>query len=212
MTPGDPVNQPTNGAEPNRRAQRRRATNETRVSVSMDLDGSGHTEVNTGLPFFDHMLDQLGRHGRFDLRITTEGDLEVDCHHTVEDTSIVLGQVFAEALGDKAGIRRFASGLYPLDESLAEVAVDISGRPSFHWDADLAPGILLGTPPFDSSMVEHSLSSFAVNAGITLHVNLRYGSNPHHMIEAMFKGVARCLGEAVMLDGDASVPSTKGLL
>ena len=210
--PGEPVNHTPKANEQARRAQRRRDTNETKVAVSIDLDGTGQCDINTGLPFFDHMLDQLGRHGRFDLQVSCDGDLEIDCHHSVEDTSIVLGQVFAEALGDKAGIRRFASGLYPLDESLAEIAVDISGRPSFHWNADLPVGILFGTPAFDSSMVEHALNSFAINAGITLHVNLRYGTNPHHMIEAIFKGVARCLGDATTVVNDGAIPSTKGVL
>jgi len=195
-----------------RQAEASRSTGETSVYVALNLDGTGKTEISTGVPFFDHMLDQIGRHGRFDLTVKTEGDIEIDCHHTVEDTSIVLGQVFAEALGDKAGVRRFASGLYPLDEALAEVALDLSGRPHFAWDVALPPGILLGTPPFDSSMAEHALGSFATNANITLHVNLKAGTNPHHIIEAIFKGVARTLGDAVERTGSNGVPSTKGVL
>lgn len=192
-------------------SQRQRSTKETEIDLSLDLDGSGVTEVDTGLPFFDHMLDQLGRHGGFDLKIKTTGDLHVDGHHTIEDTSIVLGQALAEALGDKAGVRRFASGLYPLDEALVEVAVDLSGRPFFVWDVELPEAIPLGNPPFDPSMAEHALQSLATSAGITLHVSLRRGRNVHHIIEAAFKGLARCLRDAVRVEG-SGVPSTKGSL
>jgi imidazoleglycerol-phosphate dehydratase len=188
-----------------------RSTAETSIEVSIDLDGTGTAEVATGLPFFDHMLDQLGRHGGFDLRVKADGDLHIDAHHTVEDTSIVLGQAFAEALGDKAGVRRFASGLYPLDEALVEVALDLSGRPFFVWDVEMPEAIPLGTPPFDPSLAEHALGSFATNAGITLHVSLRRGRNVHHIIEATFKGLARCLRDAVRVEG-AGIPSTKGTL
>ncbi len=207
--------QPTDVARsastPGRRSEQQRATKETEISLSLNIDGSGNTDVDTGLPFFDHMLDQLGRHGGFDLSIKTVGDLHVDGHHTIEDTSIVLGQALSEALGDKAGVRRFASGLYPLDEALVEVAVDLSGRPFFVWDVDLPEAIPLGNPPFDPSMAEHALQSLATSAGITLHVSLRRGRNVHHIIEASFKGLARCLRDAVRVEGDA-VPSTKGSL
>jgi imidazoleglycerol-phosphate dehydratase len=192
-------------------ATRERATKETTVAVTLDLDGSGRTEVDTGLPFYDHMLDQLGRHGGFDLTVRTTGDLHVDSHHTVEDTAIVLGETFREALGDKAGVRRFASGLYPLDEALVEVALDLSGRPFVVWEVDLPEAIPLGTPPFDPSLAEHAIASFATAAGITLHVTLRRGRNVHHIIEAAFKGLARCLRDAVRVESDA-VPSTKGVL
>ncbi len=192
----------------NRTSNQSRSTAETAIEVSLDLDGTGQTDVSTGLPFFDHMLDQLGRHGGFDLTVAAKGDLHVDGHHTIEDTSIVLGQAFAEALGDKAGVRRFASGLYPLDEALVEVALDLSGRPFFVWDVELPEAIPLGTPPFDPSMAEHAMGSFATNAGITLHVSLRRGRNVHHIIEAAFKGLARCLRDAVLVDGDR-IPSTK---
>ncbi len=194
-----------------RRSERHRSTKETEISLSLDLDGSGVTEVDTGLPFFDHMLDQLGRHGGFDLKVKTTGDLHVDGHHTIEDTSIVLGQALAEALGDKVGVRRFASGLYPLDEALVEVAVDLSGRPFFVWDVEMPEAIPLGNPPFDPSMAEHAFQSLATSAGITLHISLRRGRNVHHIIEASFKGLARCLRDAVRIEG-SSLPSTKGSL
>ncbi len=188
-----------------------RSTKETTVEVTIDLDGSGTADVSTGLPFYDHMLDQLGRHGGFDLRVRAEGDLHVDSHHTVEDTAIVLGEAFRMALGDKAGVRRFASGRYPLDEALVDVALDLSGRPFVVWDVELPEAIPLGTPPFDPSLAEHAVTSFATAAGITLHVSLVRGRNVHHIVEATFKGVARCLRDAVRVEG-TSVPSTKGVL
>lgn len=188
-----------------------RTTAETSIDVSIDLDGSGRTDVATGLPFYDHMLDQLGRHGGFDLSVKAQGDLHIDAHHTVEDTAIVLGQAFAEAVGDKTGVRRFASGLYPLDEALVEVALDLSGRPFFAWDVEMPEAIPLGDPPFDPSLAEHALGSFATNAGITLHMTLKAGRNVHHIIEASFKGLARCLRDAVRVEG-RQVPSTKETL
>ncbi len=191
-----------------RSSTRSRSTAETSIDITIDLDGSGKTEIDTGLPFYDHMLDQLGRHGSFDLSVKAEGDLHIDSHHTVEDTAIVLGQAFAEALGDKIGVRRFASGLYPLDEALVEVALDLSGRPFFAWNVELPEAIPLGTPPFDPSLAEHAMQSFATNAGITLHVSLKAGRNVHHIIEASFKGLARCLKDAVRVEG-SDVPSTK---
>lgn len=194
-----------------RTSNRSRATAETSIKVTLDLDGTGRTEISTGLPFYDHMLDQLGRHGGFDLTVEATGDLHIDSHHTVEDTAIVLGEAFAEALGDKAGVRRFASGLYPLDEALVEVALDLSGRPFFVWNVELPEAIPLGNPPFDPSLAEHALHSFATNAGITLHVTLKAGRNVHHIIEAAFKGVARALRDAVRVE-DAGIPSTKGTL
>ncbi len=194
-----------------RQASRQRVTKETQVAVGIDLDGSGRTDVSTGLPFYDHMLDQLGRHSGFDLSVATTGDLHIDSHHTVEDTAITLGEAFKEALGDKVGVRRFASGLYPLDEALVEVALDLSGRPFVVWDVDLPEAIPLGTPPFDPSLAEHAIHSFATAAGITLHVTLKHGRNVHHIIEATFKGLARCLRDAVRVEG-VGVPSTKGVL
>ncbi|MFT7600175.1 MAG: imidazoleglycerol-phosphate dehydratase [Acidimicrobiales bacterium] len=195
-----------------RSASKARKTKETSIDVSIELDGTGATAVSTGLPFYDHMLDQLGRHGGFDLTIKAEGDLHIDSHHTVEDTAIVVGEAFAEALGDKAGVRRFASGLYPLDEALVEVALDLSGRPFFVWDVELPEAIPMGNPPFDPSLAEHAMQSFATAAGITLHVRLKDGRNVHHIIEAAFKGLARCLRDAVRIDDPGGIPSTKGQL
>jgi imidazoleglycerol-phosphate dehydratase len=196
---------------PARRGSRTRTTAETDITLSIDLDGSGTADVSTGLPFFDHMLSQLGRHGGFDLVVRAEGDLHVDAHHTVEDVGITLGEAFREAAGDKAGVRRFASGLYPLDEVLVEVALDLSGRPYAVYDVPLGEVLALGTPPFDPDMAGHFWQSFATAAGITLHVRLKSGGNTHHVVEAAFKGVARCLRDAVRVEG-TGVPSTKGSL
>ncbi len=194
-----------------RTARRTRTTKETTIEVAIDLDGSGVTEVATGVPFFDHMVDQLGRHGGFDLTVKADGDVEIDAHHTVEDTAITLGEAFREALGDKAGVRRFASGLFPLDEALVEVALDLSGRPFIAYDVPFGEVLPLGTPPFDPQLAEHFFGSFATAAAITLHVRLKAGRNTHHVIEAAFKGVARCLRDAVRVEG-GGVPSTKGVL
>ncbi|MGZ4770805.1 MAG: imidazoleglycerol-phosphate dehydratase, partial [Ilumatobacteraceae bacterium] len=165
----------------------------------------------TGIPFYDHMLEQVAKHGGFDLRIDATGDLHIDTHHTVEDVAISLGQAFGQALGDKKGVRRFASGLFPLDEALVEIALDLSGRPFVVWDVDLPECLPLGNPAFDPQLAEHAVASFATAANITLHVTLRRGRNVHHIIEAIFKGLARCLRDAVRVDGD-QVPSTKGVL
>ncbi|MGH9138659.1 MAG: imidazoleglycerol-phosphate dehydratase HisB [Acidimicrobiales bacterium] len=194
-----------------RSARRSRQTKETSISVSLALDGSGTADVSTGLPFFDHMLDQLGRHAGFDLVVAATGDLHVDGHHTVEDTAIVLGETFAEALGDKAGVARFASGLFPLDEALVEVALDLSGRPFVVWDVPFGEVLPLGDPPFNPEMAGHFWQSFAHSAGITLHVRKRAGENTHHVVEACFKGVARSLRAAVRVEG-GGIPSTKGTL
>ena len=195
-----------------RHASRERATKETSVAVALVLDGSGRTEVSTGLPFFDHMLDQLGRHASFDLSVRATGDLHVDAHHTVEDVGIVLGGCFAEALGDKVGIRRFASVLLPLDEALIQVAVDISGRPYLAYGLAFAPDTPgLGTPPFDPQLAEEFWRAFVTAANVTLHVHRFAGKNAHHMLEASFKGVARCLRDAVRIEG-GDIPSTKGSL
>ena len=195
-----------------RAAAKERTTKETSISVELDLDGpTGTVEASTGLPFFDHMLDQIGRHGGFDLTVKADGDLHVDAHHTVEDVGILLGQTFAEALGDKAGVRRFASGLYPLDEALIEVSLDLSGRPFVVYDVPFGEVLPLGDPPFNPEMAEHFWQSFATAAGITLHVTRKAGRNTHHVVEATFKGVARCLRDAVRVEG-GGVPSTKGTL
>ena len=195
-----------------RAASKSRATKETSVEVTIDLDGTGATNVSTGIPFYDHMLDQLGRHGGFDLTVAATGDLHIDTHHTVEDVAITLGEAFAEALGDKAGVRRFASGMYPLDEALVEIALDLSGRPFVAWDVELPESLPLGSPPFDPQLAEHAVSSFATNAGITLHVTKRAGRNVHHIIEATFKGLARSLRDAVRVESGGGIPSTKGVL
>jgi imidazoleglycerol-phosphate dehydratase len=195
-----------------RAAAKERTTKETSISVRIDLDGpTGEVKASTGLPFFDHMLDQLGRHGGFDLAVDAKGDLHVDGHHTVEDVAITVGECFRDALGDKAGIRRFASGLYPLDEALVEVALDLSGRPFTAYDVPFGEVLPLGDPPFNPEMAEHFWQSFATAAGITLHVRLREGRNTHHIVEATFKGVARCLRDAVRIEG-GGVPSTKGVI
>ena len=195
----------------NRFASCQRTTKETSIDLSIDLDGDGTVQVSTGIPFYDHMLEQLGKHGGFDLRIVATGDLHIDTHHTVEDVGIALGEAFREAVGDKAGVRRFASGLYPLDEALVEVALDLSGRPYVVWDVPMPEVLPLGNPAFDPQLAEHAISSFATAAGITLHVRLCHGNNVHHIIEAAFKGLARCLRDAVRVEG-SSVPSTKGVL
>ena len=193
-------------------ATRSRTTKETAIDITLDLDGSGQSVSDTGLPFFDHMVAQLGKHGGFDLSVSAKGDLEVDAHHTVEDVAILLGEVLREALGDKAGVRRFASISLPLDEALVDVALDLSGRPFLVYDVELPGDALpLGTPPFDAQMAEHFFQSFATSAQLTLHVRLRYGRNTHHILEAAFKGVARCLRDAVRVEG-TDVPSTKGVL
>jgi imidazoleglycerol-phosphate dehydratase len=193
-----------------RQAGCERTTKETSIGIRLEVDGSGQAEVTTGLPFFDHMLAQLGKHGGFDLVVDAKGDLDVDAHHTVEDVGIALGQVLAQALGDKAGIRRFASISLPLDEALIEVALDLSGRPFLAYEVE--PGAeALGSPPFDPQLAEEFWRAFATAAGITLHLRQRSGKNPHHILEASFKGVARCLRDAVRVDG-IGVPSTKGTL
>jgi imidazoleglycerol-phosphate dehydratase len=188
-----------------------RTTKETSIDLTIDLDGSGVTQISTGIPFYDHMLEQVGKHGGFDLHIAATGDLHIDTHHTVEDVAISLGEAFRQALGDKAGVRRFASGLYPLDEALVEVALDLSGRPFVVWEVPLPECLPLGNPAFDPQLAEHAVASFATSAGITLHVTLRRGHNVHHIIEAVFKGLARCLRDAVRIEG-AQIPSTKGVL
>jgi imidazoleglycerol-phosphate dehydratase len=202
----------TSDGQARRRATRERQTKETSVSIDLSLDGSGASVAETGLPFFDHMLSQLGRHGGFDLTISARGDLAVDAHHTVEDVGIVLGHVLAEALGDKAGVRRFASIALPLDEALVEVALDLSGRPYLAYDVTFAPETPpLGTPSFDPQLAEEFWRAFVTAAGMTLHIRAVTGKNTHHILEASFKAVARCLRDAVRVEG-GGVPSTKGTL
>lgn len=195
-----------------RTARRDRTTKETSISIALDVDGAGETDIDTGIPFFDHMLSQLGKHGGMDLTIHAEGDLAVDLHHTVEDVAIALGEVLREALGDKAGVRRFASLALPLDEALVEVALDLSGRPYVVYEVDLpSDPTPLGTPPFEPQLAEHFWQSFATAAALTLHLRMRSGRNLHHILEASFKGVARALRDAVRVEG-GGVPSTKGSL
>ncbi|MCX6527397.1 MAG: imidazoleglycerol-phosphate dehydratase HisB [Actinobacteria bacterium] len=194
-----------------RTATRNRSTKETSIEVSINVDGSGQSSVSTGIPFYDHMLDQLARHGGFDLTVAAKGDLHIDTHHTIEDVAIAIGEALREALGDKAGVRRFASGTFPLDEALVEISLDLSGRPFVSWDVELPECLPLGSPAFDPSLAEHAIASLATAANITLHVNLRAGRNVHHIIEATFKGLARCLRDAVRIDS-TGVPSTKGVL
>jgi len=186
-----------------------RATTETDVSVELTLDGQGTSEADTGLPFFDHMLEQLGKHAGWDLSVTSKGDLDVDGHHTVEDVGLALGQALAEALGDKAGIRRFASITVPLDEAAVEVALDISGRHFVLHEVDV-PAETIGT--FDTGLVEDFVRAFAQAADLTVHVRLRSGRSPHHVVEAEFKALAKALGDACAPTGRDGVPSTKGTL
>jgi imidazoleglycerol-phosphate dehydratase len=187
-----------------------RETKESDVRIELNLDGTGRIEVGTGVPFYDHMLSQLGKHGGFDLLVRTKGDLEVDAHHTVEDTAIALGQALREALGDKAGIRRFGDALVPLDETLVQVAVDLSGRPYLvHEEPDLVE--LIGS--YDTTLTRHIWESFVASSQICLHVRVLAGRNAHHVVEAQFKGVARALRDAVSLDDRViGIPSTKGQL
>jgi imidazoleglycerol-phosphate dehydratase len=192
-----------------RSAEKQRMTKETEIRLSLDLDG-GETSVDTGVGFLDHMLDLLARHGRLGLRVEAKGDLETGAHHTTEDVGIVLGQALDEALGDRAGIRRYGQALVPMDESLAECAIDISGRPLCAFDAALPTTSIAG---FDTELAEEFFRAVANNAKLTLHIGVRSGSNAHHMIEASFKAFARALREAVSIDPDEpGVPSTKGTL
>jgi imidazoleglycerol-phosphate dehydratase len=195
----------------NRVARVERLTHETQIMVELDLDGIGVVEVGTGVPFFDHMLAQLGKHGSLDLTVRAKGDVEIDAHHTVEDTAITLGQALREALGDKSGIARFGNALVPLDETLVQAAVDLSGRPYVvHREPDgMAP--LIGT--YDTTLTRHIFESLAFAAGICLHIRVIEGRNPHHIVEAQFKAFARSLRAAAAPDPRAGgIPSTKGVL
>lgn len=187
-----------------------RSTKESEVFVELNLDGSGVSAIETGVPFFDHMLAQLAKHGGLDLTVRTRGDLEVDAHHTVEDTSLALGQAITSALGDRAGLRRYGDALVPLDECLVQSAIDLSGRPYLvHEEPDLVE--LIGS--YDTTLTRHIWESIVATSQITLHVRVLSGRNAHHVVEAQFKSVARSLREAVSRDNRvAGVPSTKGTL
>jgi len=195
-----------------RTAEIERKTKETKIGLKLDLDGGdvGGTSIDTGVGFLDHMLELLSRHGRLGLELKAEGDLETGAHHTTEDVGICLGQAIDEALADRAAIRRYGSANVPMDESLAECAIDISGRPLLVWEAELPDVAIAG---FDSELTEEFFRAVANNAKLTLHLRVLYGSNAHHMIEAAFKSFARALREAVSIDPDEpGVPSTKGTL
>jgi imidazoleglycerol-phosphate dehydratase len=194
-----------------RKGSVRRATSETQIELSLDLDGSGKAAISTGVGFFDHMLELFARHGLIDLTVTAKGDLHVDDHHTVEDVGIALGQAIREALGDKKGIARYASLDLPMDETLTRIAIDVSGRPFLVFRTAFAAQ-KIGT--FDTELVREFFQAFAMNAGITLHVETLYGTNAHHIAESCFKGLARALRAAIALDPREAgrIPSTKGAL
>ncbi|MFW5978398.1 MAG: imidazoleglycerol-phosphate dehydratase HisB [Halohasta sp.] len=187
-----------------------RETSETTIEVTLELDGDGEASVDTGIGFFDHMLTALAKHGLFDLTVRCDGDLEIDDHHTVEDVGITLGEAFDEALGDKRGIVRYADRRVPLDEALASVVVDISGRPYFVFDGEFSQDQI---GEFTSDMARHFAESLALNAGLTLHAEILAGENAHHEVEALFKSLARALDDATRVDERRSdTPSTKGEL
>ena len=188
-----------------------RETKETSIKVSLFLDGAGTTNIETGLPFFDHMLDQLGRHGGFDLNVHAKGDLQIDAHHTVEDVGIAIGRCFKEAIGDKKGVRRFSSSACPLDEALVDVSLDLSGRPFLFYDVESPGQKILSDPPFDPQLIEEFWRAFVMSSEITVHQVLIRGKNTHHIIESVFKSTARALKDAVKIEGD-DLPSTKGVL
>ena len=186
-----------------------RTTKETNVEIAIELDGSGQADIDTGIGFFDHMLNSFARHGLFDLTAHTEGDLYVDCHHTIEDTGIVLGKAFKQALGDRAGIERYGHAMIPMDEALGFCAVDVSGRPYLVFDA-VFPQERVGD--FDTCMAEEFFRALSDNAGFTLHLRCPYGKNAHHMIEALFKACAHALCDATAENSTGTALSTKGTL
>ena len=193
-----------------RQATIERNTAETQIAATVSIDGTGLSDVKTGVGFFDHMLTHLARHGLFDINLAARGDLDIDPHHTVEDVGICLGKAFLQALGDMKGLARFGHAVVPMDEALADVTVDLSGRPFLQFGAELPCG---RAGEFDSELVEEFFRAFAVNCRATLHVNLRTGSNLHHCIEGIFKAFARALDQATRLDPRVTgIPSTKGVL
>ncbi|MEX0768669.1 MAG: imidazoleglycerol-phosphate dehydratase HisB [Microthrixaceae bacterium] len=194
-----------------RTASKSRNTKETEISITISVDGEGNTDCSTGLPFFDHMLDQLGRHSGMDLMVQAVGDLQIDAHHTVEDTGILLGEVLKQALGNKIGVRRFASIRVPLDEAVVEAVLDLSGRPYLDYQIETPGEKILGDPPFDPQLMEEFWRAVVTSAGLTLHLTLVRGKNSHHIMEASVKAFARALRDAVRIEG-TSLPSTKGTL
>ncbi len=193
-----------------REAEVKRTTKETSIYVKLNLDGTGKADIDTGVGFLNHMMTLVAVHGMFDLVIKATGDLDVDCHHTVEDVGIAFGDALKQALGDKKGIHRYGSCLLPMDEALAEIILDISGRPYLVWNADI-PRNMLGT--FDTEMGEDFFRALAVHSDMTLHINLPYGRNTHHMLEAIFKGFGRALSMAVAMDPRVhGIMSSKGML
>ena len=195
----------------NRRAEISRETSETAITVALGLDGEGRADIATGIGFLDHMLTALARHGLFDLKVRAKGDLHIDFHHTTEDVGIVIGQCLRQALGDKRGIRRYGAAVIPMDEALAEAAIDISGRPFLAWSVTFAQPKI---GEMDTELFEEFFRALAFNAGITLHITQKAGTNAHHVAEACFKALARALREAVEPDPRAisAIPSTKGVL
>ena len=193
-----------------RTAKTERKTKETEIAVELDLDGSGNAEIETGMPFFNHMLEIFARHGLFDLKLKAKGDIQVDYHHTVEDVGLTLGQAFKQALGDKAGISRFGEATIPLDEALTQVVVDLSGRPYLAYNVKIRPGRV---GDFDTDLPHEFFQALANQLGMNLHMNVTQGENPHHIIEACFKALARAMGKATRVDNRIKgVLSTKGSL
>ncbi len=193
-----------------RTAELERNTNETQIRVAVNLDGTGIADVSTGVGFFDHMLTHLAKHGQFDITVQAKGDLHIDAHHTVEDVGIALGQIFLKAVGEPKGLTRYGHAVIPMDEALAEAAVDFSGRPFLVFNAELPP-VMVGD--FDAELAEEFLRAFTVNSRMTVHIVLRYGKNTHHCIEGIFKAFARALGQALRIDPRITgIPSTKGVL
>ncbi len=193
-----------------RKSRVERRTKETNIKIQLDLDGSGKSDISTGIAFFDHMLTLFSVHGQFDLNIKADGDIDVDYHHTVEDVGLVLGDAVADALGDRKGIRRYGFAVTPMDETLAEVAIDLSNRPYLVYNLPGAPG---DGSRFDKALAKEFFRAFAVRAGMNLHINVKYGENEHHIIEAVFKATGRALGQAVAIDPRIKgVRSTKGAL